>query len=457
MRKSIYILMLSIVIGLISSVWGKYFLLIVLGILYLVFCYMKTKTAFWFSYVLFLAFPVIDMTNISKFLIINIFGFNISILDISIFLIFLIVLIKKKTKKKISINNFSNICIIILVFNYFVYIIIGLNNVGYKAILDGKSYIIQVVLYFCAYNLMKNDNIYKLLKVTLLGLAINSLISIFIYITSGWSVWGLNYNGGRFGNNSQTVFIMSISYTIFLLYAKRNKLNRIGIYILLLLLQFILIILSQNRTNFILSALSTGLILIICFKNSKNNFIHKRKLFFILATIIVLFISGNIILNSNIQIINRLKSGKDSKENTLVTRVNTIIYYTNKIANKPMGNGFGANMPFANSRTTIYIQDQERLNADNIFITIGYKLGIINLFIYSILLFKVYIDLIKLYKNKKDKIYLCIGIFYTMIIIAGGLLTSQIIHSYAVFSFIWVLVSFLNIETNKINIQMKKN
>ena len=99
-------------------------------------------------------------------------------------------------------------------------------------------------------------------------------------------------------------------------------------------------------------------------------------------------------------------------------------------------------MPFVDSYGRF--QYEEGYNVDNAYLNIGRKAGIITLIVYAYLVISPIFSLRKLYKKNKDKVYIAISISYIMLLGAASMITSQMIHAYAVSCFIWVFISYTN-------------
>jgi len=437
-KKKLSILIISILIALISIFFKIKSSFILPGIIYIFYCFKNPKRCFWIIYFIILLFPMGISGNFN--ILIRIFQFMILILLFSI-------LINNNDLRKFKFNNFVNSTFILLSILYFIYFFIGLTK-GYDASNDFQIYGIHVVLFYCTYKVInEKDDIYKFMNITVYAILCNCIIGIIIYLTRGLSIWGLHGDSGRFGYNAQTLFIMTLTYMFFLFYNKRYVISK-SIILFSYFLSIILIILSQNRTNPVLIFINCILIILINFgdKTSLKILIRRISLFMCAAALIIY--GANIISNSNSEFINRYREVSSSDKNdNLQTRILTFNYYLDLIEEKPLGNGFGIHMPFVDSQGNFQIE--EGFNTDNTYINIAYKSGVISLILYIILLCSPLVKMAVNYKLSKDRIYLSTSIAYIMLLIGGSIVTSQTIHSYAVSTFIWVFISYINLYTDK--------
>ena len=434
------------IMAILATMFGIKSILFLLIISYVFFCYNNPEKCFWITYFLMLALPLGSGNKIIVYLSITIAGITINMIEAMVIANSIIILIGRKGRK-FEINNFINIAFLILVLSYGFYFFIGINK-GYKAIWDFKIYIIQILLFYSTYKIIKDsDDVKKLLNITFYASLSNSIITIIMYLTSSWSVWGLNYSGGRFGGNFVTILIISMSYAVFIFYNKSSEVKR-WILFVAMIAGMITMFLSQNRSNPILLLISSILIIVVCLFNNRSdrNIIGKISLALILGISILFGVAKFLYGESDFA--NRYISIIENKDdNNLGTRAKTIEYYSEIIKSKPFGNGFGTTMPFIDSNGNV--KYDQSMNVDNSYINIARKCGINTLIIYIIVILSPLFILKRLYKYNKNIIYKQLAISYFMLLIATSILTSQSIHSYAVSSFIWVLISYLNLELVK--------
>lgn len=447
MKKLLCIILISGIVALFSVLLQIKAIIMVValigGFYFIKKSYTNTRECFWLMYFIILSLPISN-NNILNYITINILGIGINLLQIGIGIIFLVVLIKNRRYRKI-IKSGIGIVFIILCILYIIYFLLGKIKGNNMATVDVVMYLFQCILFYCTYKLVNDkDNIYKLMNITMYALTVNCTFSLIMLLTNKLPIWGIEYNGGRYGGNFITLTIVTISYIFFILYNREKESNKI-LLIYSLFISILSIIVSQNRTNPILLIISCLAILFISFNNKvtyKNIF---RKLFIITLFSAFAVIIGSSIINSDSDFINRYKKITSLSEDVnMKTRINTNNYHINLIISNPFGEGFGEYMPFVDSAGIFRYEDS--LNIDNSYINIGRKGGILTLAIYMILIISPIIKLLKNYNISNNAIYLSLVVIYFMTIIASSLLTSQSIHSYAVSTFIWVFIAFMNVK-----------
>lgn len=448
MRKILSVISISVLVALLSVVLGFKSIVFFVGVLivlaYLYYSFKYTSKAFWFTYFVVLSLPI-GNNNILEYITIRIKGIGINIIPICIGIIFCIVCIKHKEYKNNFIKNNLNKWFIILYLIYFISILNGILNGNERIIEDFVMYAYQAFLFYCTFKLVKNsDDIYKIMNITMLAQIVNCILTIIMYFTHDLSIWGIQYNGGRFGGNYLTLIILTVSYALFLIYNRKNKIN-IGILIAFLILSVSVMFISQNRTNPLLLLLSSGIMFFITLFNKKSTRNLFQKL--IMIIVILIFFVGFITtaLKSNNEFVQRFTNITSiSEDKNMKTRINTFKYYSDLIIKNPMGSGFGTLMPFIDSSGRVKYENS--LNVDNTYLNIGRKVGVIGLILYILIILSPIKGLTKIYLNNRDMIYLSIMIAYCMLLIAASMVTSQSIHSYSVSSFIWVFISYVNIK-----------
>ncbi|WP_238915452.1 O-antigen ligase family protein [Clostridium sp. YIM B02555] len=447
MKKKLSILIISILVAFISIFFKVKSLFILPGIIYIVYCFKNPKRCFWITYFIALLFPIGLSNNLNL---------SITIIICMVVILYFVILIHSSNFRRFKLNNFVNITFFLLSILYCIYFFVGLSK-GYSASVDFKIYAMQIMLFYCTYKVInEKDDIYKLMNMTVYAMFGNAAIGVIIYLTKNLSIWNLQGTSGRFGYNAQTLFIITLSYMFFLFYNRKYLISK-SILICSCFLSIILIILSQNRTNPVLILINFILIILISFTNkiSLKKLIRKMGLFIFIA--IVVAYGANNIINSNSNFINRYKQiSSSNNDDNLKTRMLTFDYYLDLIEEKPLGNGFGIHMPFVDAQGNFQIE--ESLNTDNAYINIAYKAGIIGLILYIILICSPLVKMAVNYRLSKDKLYLSMSTSYFMLLIGGSMFTSQIIHSYAVSTFMWVFISYINLYTDeKLELYNKEN
>ncbi len=443
MKRIFSVSVISCIIAGLSLAFQWKSIVIFIALISIIFCYKYTEKFFWFIYFTILLLPISN-NNILEYITIYIGGKGINALQISVVVIFFIILIKNNQYRKFRLDNYINIIFVFLSILYSIYFIIGLSKWKEVAIIDFSMYIFQMLLFYCTYKVAGNkEDIYKLMNMTLYGLTANSIITFVMFLTNKWTVWGIEYNGERFGGNYFTLYIITISYIVFLLYNKKNEVNR-TVLLLSSILSVILMFISQNRTNPILLIITCGVLLIINLKNklSLRNILIKLSMLIFITIFSVLGIYT--LIHSDSEFINRFKNISSlSQDRNIQTRIKTINYHMDLVEKNPLGNGFGTFVPYIDAEGRSQYEDS--LNIDNSYINIARKTGVITLILYIAIILSPTKSLIKKYKNEKDMIHLSILVSYLMLLVASSIMTSQSIHSYAVSSFIWVFISYMNV------------
>ncbi len=433
---------ISIIIGLLAVILGMKAILIFLGLVYLYICWVNPKRAFWVMYFIIIMLPINSNNIIITYFSTKIGKTSINVIQIMAILLGSIVLIKSKSLRKVNIKGLTNKAFILLVLLYGLYVYMGMSK-GYDAFSDFKIYIIHIILFYITYKVIDvKEDIYKLMNITLSALTINSIWTLFMYLTHRWKIWGITYEGGRFGGNYLTLYVVTISYVLFSFYNKNKNFNKI-LAIISFGVSMIMMMLSQNRTNPILLLVSCILILLFTFNNGKSSRGIISKIVIFTGVIGGILYGTNILLNGESDFAERFTSVNNLVEDKNVkTRILTLEYYSKLIVKNPVGNGFGTRMPFVDSYGRF--QYEEGYNVDNAYLNIGRKAGIITLIVYAYLVISPIFSLRKLYKKNKDKVYIAISISYIMLLGAASMITSQMIHAYAVSCFIWVFISYTN-------------
>lgn len=447
MKKLLYIILISSIVAMDSVMFqGESIIMIIAlfgGLYFIKKAYTNTIECFWLFYFVTLCLPI-SKNSILSLISIDMFGLGINILQIGIGIIFLVILINNRRYRRLSQTNIGKLFIVLCIL-YIICFSVGILKGNNKVMVDAMMYLFQCILFYCTYKLVNDkESIYKLMNITMYALTVNCTFSLIMLVTNKFSIWGIEYSGGRYGGNFLTLLIITLSYIFFILYNQEKESNKV-LLIYSIFISILSMILSQNRTNPILLIISCLIILFVSFNNKvtyKN--IFRKPILLILICISTLII-GISIINSNSDFIDRFKKITSLSDDTnMKTRINTNNHYIKLIMDNPLGDGFGTLMPFIDSEGVFRYEDS--LNIDNSYINIGRKAGILTMIIYIIFIISPIIKLIKGYSVNKNNIYIALSVMYFMLIIASSLLTSQSIHSYSVSSFIWVFIAFINVK-----------
>lgn len=424
-----------------------YVLISLIGIFYIIYAFNNIEKAFWLNYFVLLAFPLGENGNFIKTLV-SIFEY---LIIVNAFLIFFRSLLKEKNNGNYKLKiNFVNFAILLLFIIYSIYLFVGLKK-GYNAITDSKQYFLQVLLYYSAYKLLTKQSINKFFKITIYALSINSIITLIFYLFRNISFLGVVLDeSGRFSYGYESLFIVSIPYLIYLIKKEEQKVKMKIFALISIVLQCILLLLSQNRTNPVLIVLG---ILFIYIMNLKRGIVAKKNVFFkkvfinifiIIITIVTSMLFLNYLISINSPIIQRYADilNRTNSYMNYQGRIVTSQYYIDLIIQKPLGYGLGILMPLLTLEYNFYQLDG--LNIDQAFITFAYKFGIPNLILYILVFILIYYKIIKTYMNNRDLNYMYLSIFMPLLILATGFFTSQMLHNVSVFAFIWISMGMIN-------------
>lgn len=348
-------------------------------------------------------------------------------------------IIKKKYEIKIGISFIDKLFYLITIIILFSFIT---SDVEFKIkFTDFRNYIIIVITYFI-FRDYKNLN--RFLNIVLIGITICSSITLIIYFFADINSLGLLKIEGRYTWGYQTLYPITIPFTLFNIFNKQFK--RLNFKISLeisFIIQIISIIMGQNRTGIILTLLNIAFVCIyILFRAIKYKEYLNISFIIILSivSIIIFTILINIALKNNNILIMRFM---DIVNNTgtmgnLVTRSKTNSFYLNDLVKNIWGHGIGSKMYMYNQDNSPY---QLGFFIDNAFLTIGYKMGILPILTIALIIIISLINLLK-YKNIQFiHLYSVISIF--VISIAGGMMTAQILNNNAVSLFFWALISII--------------
>ena len=177
MKEILFILFISSIVALISTIFQIKGIIMVLGlicfIIFVVYCYKNTNKCFWAIYFFIMSLPI-SKNNIMKYITINIGHIGINMMQICIGIIFIVIVLKNYNKKRIIINTTIGIEFLILCMLYLLYLVIGIKNNGSKAISDLDMYIFHCLLFYCTYKIVDDkDDIYKLLNITFYALTVS--------------------------------------------------------------------------------------------------------------------------------------------------------------------------------------------------------------------------------------------------------------------------------------------
>ena len=395
---------------------------------------LDVNSAFWILYFWMIALPLHASNKILTYLSVTgkISVFHIALALICVYLLLLNIQngIRHLTKQKII--------IIAMGVGLLVSTVIGFkdrshifNNVIGDAVMYYMSYAILLIT-TSRYFEIKSPK--WILRTTFNALTINLIINVVMYFTKSWSFWGIySYNGGRFGGGYLSLLVASVIYGIYdYLYEKSIKTPHLILHIGLALFCSML---AQSRTHVILCFIGCLVLFIPLQKRmSKSYFIRVA----VIAVIGVVGVAA--LLNGNSELIQRiLNMDVTSDTETTASRVITWTYYWRLIKQTPLGTGFGEILYFINPSMTRAMATATYY-VDNAVAVVLYKGGWFFGVIYFLMVVTTPIGLVRRWRQTKDALYVVYAMVFTMLILSTMILTSQVIHTYAINVFIWTTI-----------------
>ena len=301
-------------------------------------------------------------------------------------------------------------------------------------------------MYFLSYSILciTNSRIFKnvdlrwFLKTTFYAMTICLTINVLMYVTSSFGFWGVSkFNGGRFGGGYVSLIVVTVLYGLYDFLYEKNLNTRLFIYHIILAI--ISSLLAQSRTHIILCAAGCLLLLIPFWGRLSPKTLFKLAIVLIVVMVgLVVFFSGNSELLQRL-----LNMDITSKTETTASRMTTWIFYWDRIKHNPSGTGFGEIMYFINPSMT-YALDTATYYVDCAFAVILYKGGWIFGFLYFLFVFRsVHIYFIWS-KKTNDNLFALTSVLLLMLVVSTMLMTAQVIHTYAINTFVWSLIGIAN-------------
>ena len=281
------------------------------------------------------------------------------------------------------------------------------------------------------------------LRLTFYAMTICLTINVLMYTTSGFSFWGVStFNGGRFGGGYVSLIVVTVLYGLYDFLYEKTISTKIFIYHIVLAI--ISSLLAQSRTHIILCAAGCILLLIPIW-----NKISSTTVFKVSIVLVVVVIGSMVFLSGNSELVQRiLNMDITSNTETTASRMITWTFYWNRIRQNPMGTGFGETMYFINPSMT-YALDTATYYVDNAFAVVLYKGGWFFGFLYFMFIFRTVYGNIIQSKRSGDKLYALVSILLFMLVVSTMLMTSQVIHTYAINAFVWTLIGLSNRNTRR--------
>lgn len=306
-------------------------------------------------------------------------------------------------------------------------------------------------MYFLSYAILSiiNSRLFEsvdlrcFLRLTFYAMTICLTINVLMYTTSGFSFWGVStFNGGRFGGGYVSLIVVTVLYGLYDFLYEKTISTKIFIYHIVLAI--ISSLLAQSRTHIILCAAGCILLLIPIW-----NKISSTTVFKVSIVLVVVVIGSMVFLSGNSELVQRLlKMDITSNTETTASRMITWTFYWNRIRQNPMGTGFGETMYFINPSMT-YALDTATYYVDNAFAVVLYKGGWFFGVLYFMFIFRTVYGNIIQSKRSGDKLYALVSILLFMLVVSTMLMTSQVIHTYAINAFVWTLIGLSNRNTRR--------
>jgi O-Antigen ligase len=430
MKKENFLLLLHFTCLVLISLYGSRlsFIYIIVPLVYYILFKMGTKESIEVLLILTISIPYggelnslyqIEGVKFSEFMI----------------LFYLFMTLFKKIVSNKGIRNIKLLDVLISIFT--ISLIINLFTVSdniAEGIKETKILIIPIFIYFIVRSIKCEFSIENILDILIKSCGIATIISLFIYHFANPEELGLIATGNRYGLAFYSLFIFTIPYILHKLQYEDRKNKMSIIYFFILLLQIYAILLSQNR-SILISIVVIILIdfIISIFKNVKNYMDLAKKVFVIIGILIISLFILKKVMESNSGILFRFKELLIRNEvATLSIRKSTNSYYINQIISNPFGGyGLGEKMALVKQYATVDYGNVWAI--DNVFITIGYKLGISGLVIYSMILINSYI---KLLKSKSRQVYRLIYII-PIFLLTVAVVNAQILYNTSISIFMW--------------------
>ncbi len=401
---------------------------------YAVICIKNIKKAFWIGMTFMMAYPLGPYTATIDMLDVFTVGNNAINLIHMIPILLFVVLTLTSLKVYIA-KNMYGFAFVILIMTYGIGVLISIKD-NLSFISDFQKFFISVLWIYISLGITSEKDFRKLLDCIVNGVLINICLSILL-AKIGPHISGLVREGAS--NQSNHLYVSSAEniYIIVILmmisaFMKGDQIRKnIKLYFTGTLAVYYMLFEADSRTPIFVVLLSSLALFFFYFKNY-----HEKKLvvrYISYLSIGMLAIAGSIFFLSLTEsslffkIKNMSLSNIFTNENdTLLTRINTIHYYSKKIIESPMGWGFGKVLPLINQWGRFH--GSTSYYTDNAFINIGMKSGIISLLAYLIWLLYP-IQRWWRYKIKAMTPYIIMYIGY---IFATLMMTSQGVSNYPV-------------------------
>lgn len=411
-------------------------------LIYIYVCNKNLKNGYWFGVCFLLSFPISPYTNSLDYVTLVSFGsvgINLFHVIPIVFLIFTLL----KNKSIIIIKGYYGVFIGGLGALYILGILWSLKN-GYSFLQDFQKFFIALIWIYNTNYILEAKDIILFIKKIVFCVFFNVIFSILMH-WFGKYIPGLirddisgQYSNMYLSSMLNVYFIAIIFIFVLIVYKERIRVPKYY-YITLIMSVSYMFLLSQNRTIILICILA--MIVMFChsiFHTINRNALKKwgNIIFVAICGMVVMFFrlrnAQSEILGKFINMISSANILID-KNDSVYTRINTIIYYMKEIIKNPLGYGYGKALPLINQFGRFHGEDS--LYTDNALINIGIKCGIVAMLIFT------FVILYPIINNsvKNDMLIWSAKLIYILFVFATVIMTTQAINNYQVIIVFWML------------------
>lgn len=370
---------------------------------------------------------------------------SVSVYELLIIFYLLLVVFKGKFRY----SRFSLFSLIFIAF-YICDAVFSSGKYGMSSVLaDAKDYVVAMLLVQLIIQVVDYYTIDDFGLIVLKGTFVASIITFIGYIGTYHTILPV---ASRYGFGIQTLFLFSIPYGLYLIIVEKK--NELWI-VLEILLQFYLMVLSQNRTNPVIIAfivliglwyyLSSDIEMPDGAKKRLRNWIFI--IICILGACVIYIKTNSSVTTGFIGRINEVLLSNGETDSMKMRNIN-IAYYLSEIMKNSMGVGLGAYMP-AKSIYVSGFDDSTLLNYgfDNMFITMSYKVGIAVTIVYAVYL--LWGISIVFRKRKIERASFLCGLILIGLVIAGGVYTVQLLKNISIYTCFMATLTILTCKSRE--------
>ena len=358
-------------------------------------------------------------------------SYGITILDVAFLIYILIAVIVYGLPRKIKKGKIFGYLLIFLLIITTIYILVQSYKVyGMSAFRDSFNYL-MCFFFLVGVFFLKDLSINEIMEITkksYIGYTIITIICYFLFLSQG----------ERIGSNCFTLSIAVIPYAVKEVF-ERGKNKRQNIFLFFCFMANI--VLSQNRTNAVLTVIVSFYVAVSVAKQKLT-----KKMFNRLAFLLAFFLVGLLIFYvSQTAFVERLLTGGGI--DTMGGRMQTFIYYWSKFKENLNGYGFGYVMHFVNEIG--YVLPSETYQIDNAFIVYAIKGGVIYLLVNMLLVCMPFVK--RFYYGTEERKFW--SVTYFALLVGASIMTSQLIQGRAIGMFIWTIIGMAIQNSNCTNVR----